>query len=58
MAEDLLRRWAGFDARNRVGSPPALPAPRVANHRGRVWEPFQGSHIGAPKGLVPVVNRA
>jgi hypothetical protein len=27
---------------SRVGSPPASPA---ANHRGRVWEPFQGSHI-------------
>jgi uncharacterized membrane protein len=26
---------------NRVGSPPALPG---ANHRGRVWEPSQGSH--------------
>ena len=25
----------------RVGSPPALPA---ASHRGRVWEPSQGSH--------------
>jgi hypothetical protein len=27
---------------SRVGSQPALPA---ANHRGRVWEPSQGSHI-------------
>ena len=26
---------------SRVGSPPASPA---AYHRGRVWEPFQGSH--------------
>ncbi len=26
----------------RVGSPPALPA---ADHRGRAWEPFEGSHI-------------
>ena len=26
----------------RVGSRPALPA---AHHRGRVWEPFQGSHV-------------
>ena len=26
---------------SRVGSPPALLA---ANHRGRVWEPFEGSH--------------
>jgi hypothetical protein len=25
-----------------VGSPPALPA---ADHRGRVWEPFEGSHV-------------
>jgi len=30
---------------SRVGSPPALPA---AHHRGRVWEPFQGSHVGVP----------
>ena len=30
----------GFPAR--VGSPPALLA---AHHRGRVWEPFEGSHI-------------
>jgi signal transduction histidine kinase/DNA-binding LacI/PurR family transcriptional regulator/ActR/RegA family two-component response regulator len=27
---------------SRVGSPPASPA---AHHRGRAWEPFQGSHI-------------
>ena len=27
---------------SRVGSQPALPA---ADHRGRAWEPFQGSHI-------------
>ena len=27
----------------RVGSPPALPA---ADHRGRAWEPSQGSHEG------------
>ena len=26
---------------DRVGSQPALPA---ADHRGRVWEPSQGSH--------------
>jgi tetratricopeptide (TPR) repeat protein len=26
---------------DRVGSPPASPA---AHHRGRVWEPFEGSH--------------
>jgi len=30
-------------APSRVGSPPALPA---ADHRGRAWEPSQGSHIG------------
>jgi hypothetical protein len=29
-------------ATDRVGSPPALPA---AYHRGRVWEPSQGSHV-------------
>ena len=27
---------------NRVGSPPASPA---ADHRGRAWEPSQGSHL-------------
>jgi formate C-acetyltransferase len=27
---------------SRVGSPPASPA---ADHRGRVWEPFEGSHV-------------
>ena len=36
---------------SRVGSPPASLA---AHHRGRVWEPFQGSHVsamgGAPRG--------
>ncbi len=30
--------------RYRVGSPPALPA---AHHRGRGWEPFQGSHLSS-----------
>jgi DNA mismatch repair protein MutS len=35
--EILLPRW-----HSRVGSPPALPA---ADHRGRAWEPSQGSHI-------------
>jgi thiol-disulfide isomerase/thioredoxin len=30
---------------SRVGSPPALPA---ADHRGRAWEPFEGSHISGP----------
>jgi hypothetical protein len=34
-------------AASRVGSPPASPA---AHHRGRVWEPFQGSHVS---GLLP-----
>jgi hypothetical protein len=29
----------------RVRSLPALPA---AKHRGRVWEPFQGSHHNRP----------
>ena len=33
------------DPPSRVGSPPALPA---AHHRGRAWEPFQGSHISEP----------
>ena len=32
---------------SRVGSPPASPA---AHHRGRAWEPFQGSHIRARLG--------
>ena len=27
---------------SRVGSPPALPG---AHHRGRAWEPSQGSHF-------------
>jgi hypothetical protein len=35
---EIARRAGG----NRVGSPPALPA---ADHRGRVWEPSQGSHV-------------
>jgi len=35
--------------RSRVGSPPALPA---ADHRGRVWEPSQGSHHGVPADFV------
>ena len=42
-----LRAWLGRLQRgvgSRVGSPPASPAPRVAHHRGRVWEPFEGSH--------------
>jgi archaemetzincin len=37
MADVLLPRLHG-----RVGSPPALPG---AAHRGKVWEPSQGSHL-------------
>ncbi|HJX54843.1 MAG TPA: AmmeMemoRadiSam system protein B, partial [Polyangia bacterium] len=41
------------DARpaSRVGSPPASPA---AHHRGRVWEPFEGSHVNdrLPKAII------
>jgi DNA mismatch repair protein MutS len=37
---------------SRVGSPTALPA---ANHRGRGWEPSQGSHVND---LAAVVRRA
>ena len=33
--------WLRAYFAGRVGSPPASPA---AHHRGRVWEPFQGSH--------------
>jgi SAM-dependent methyltransferase len=32
----------GLEASSRVGSRPVLSA---AHHRGRVWEPFQGSHL-------------
>jgi hypothetical protein len=41
---DELRAWLGRLQRagSRVGSPPALPA---AHHRGRAWEPSQGSHV-------------
>ena len=41
----------------RVGSPPALPA---AYHRGRVWEPFEGSHenrVGSPPALPAAYHR-
>ena len=44
---DELRAWLGRLQRavgSRVGSPPALPA---AHHRGRAWEPSQGSHVNA-----------
>jgi DNA ligase (NAD+) len=40
-----LRAWLGRLQRavgSRVGSP---PAPLAAHHRGRVWEPSQGSHV-------------
>ena len=37
LSEIARRLWG-----SRVGSPPALPA---ADHRGRVWEPSQGSHV-------------
>jgi NAD-dependent deacetylase len=40
--EDPAGSWRWYLSRfARVGSPPALPA---ADHRGRVWEPSQGSH--------------
>jgi len=58
--EGLLDELARVDPRelllprghNRVGSPPALPA---ADHRGRAWEPSQGSHVND---LVTLVRRA
>jgi uncharacterized membrane protein len=34
------------NAGGRVGSPPALPG---AGHRGRIWEPSQGSHQSKPR---------
>ena len=48
VATPLRRMGAVIEGRqettrpSRVGSPPALPA---AYHRGRVWEPSEGSHI-------------
>ncbi len=48
---------ASWWLRNRVGSPPALPA---AHHRGRVWEPSQGSHddrVGSPPALPAAHHR-
>jgi 3-phosphoshikimate 1-carboxyvinyltransferase len=48
VAAPLRRMGATIDGRqettrpSRVGSPPALPA---AYHRGRAWEPSEGSHI-------------
>ena len=62
-----VTQLAGTPGPSRVGSPPALPA---AHHRGRVWEPFEGSHIDdaapsvrsaganyAPAGSLPPANR-
>jgi leucyl-tRNA synthetase len=54
----MQRNWIGRSdgaeaifkvvAPSRVGSPPAPPA---ADHRGRAWEPSQGSHVdGLPAG--------
>jgi len=58
--EGLLDELARVDPRelllprghSRVGSPPALPA---ADHRGRAWEPSQGSHIND---LATLIRRA
>ena len=50
-----LRAWLGRLQRAvgaRVGSPPALPA---AHHRGRVWEPSQGSHVNTRVGSPPAL---
>ncbi len=41
----LLVSWETSPDSSRVGSPPASPA---AYHRGRVWEPSQGSHLKNP----------
>jgi DNA mismatch repair protein MutS len=59
-SEGLLDELARVDPReillprghSRVGSPPASPA---ADHRGRAWEPFQGSHISD---LAALIRRA
>jgi aldose 1-epimerase len=40
--------WSAKPLPGRVGSPPAMPA---AYHRGRVWEPSQGSHEDDHVGL-------
>jgi len=59
--------WLRAYFAGRVGSPPALrdgqptlPAPRAsrapspaAHHRGRVWEPSQGSHLKIPLPPLP-----
>ena len=44
--------WAAKPLPRRVGSPPAMPA---AHHRGRVWEPFEGSHVD-PLGSPPAIK--
>ena len=41
----LLVSWETSPDSSRGGSPPASPA---AYHRGRVWEPSQGSHLKDP----------
>jgi DNA polymerase-1 len=38
---------------SRVGSPPAPPA---AHHRGRAWEPYQGSHVSNESESVPILE--
>ena len=51
--EDPAGSWRWYLSRfARVGSPPALPA---ADHRGRAWEPSQGSHIND---LATLIRRA
>ena len=50
-------RYGPRTTASRVGSPPALPA---ADHRGRVWEPSQGSHenrVGSPPALPAADHR-
>jgi len=42
--------WLRAYFAGRVGSPPASPA---AHHRGRVWEPSQGSHLKIPLPPLP-----
>jgi len=44
--------WAAKPLPRRVGSPPAMPA---AHRRGRVWEPFEGSHVD-PLGSPPAIK--
>ena len=45
MQDCLPTCWVRRPTADRVGSPPAWPA---AHHRGRVSEPFQGSHVRSP----------